>query len=170
VNSSRAPSRVTILVAGSILERTDPENRRGFGLASPQKRTNASAELGKGKWLDEIVVRTGIETRYAVLHRVSGREKQHLGRNGLASQSTQDFQSVTARQHHVEEDQIERLAAGQEKAFFARASEKNVISFREQTVAQAGAHLRLSLQRPEVSYRSSFRYRLPACTNGLKCC
>src|SRR5262245_54800955 len=66
-------------------------------------RPHAREQLTKIEWLDEIIVRTEIETRHAIIETIASREHQHRSAIAVLPRAAQDFQSRPARQAEIEQ-------------------------------------------------------------------
>jgi hypothetical protein len=80
---------------------------RGAKLAgAPQQGTKPGKQFAEFEWLRQIVVRAMVQPCDAVLHSVARR--QHQDRHALAgfSQLAANFETVAARNHHVEDHKI----------------------------------------------------------------
>ena len=71
-----------------------------------------SKQLRTAEWLGDVVVGADLEPDDAVDLVALGREDDHRGRHALASQDAEDLDAAHARQHHIEQDEVEPLVAG----------------------------------------------------------
>ncbi len=80
----------------------------------PQQRTGAGHQLANAERLGKVIVGAAFETEHLVAFFAPGGEHQdrHILVRALAAHGAADGNAVDARQHQVEDDQIERLRSG----------------------------------------------------------
>ena len=62
-------------------------------------------QFGKGERLNEVVVRSRLQSAYAILDAMAGRQHDHRRLLALP-QRGQQAEAINARQHGVEDDQV----------------------------------------------------------------
>src|SRR5262245_50317919 len=113
--------------------------------AAAQERTDPRQELGKGKRLDEIVVRAEIETLDAVVDGVLRRQDQHGRLKPALAKCGKNLQAAPPRQHEVEHHEIEGLMVGEEESFLARGRHVHFVAFGLEPFAKSLGNLSLVL-------------------------
>ena len=88
-------------------------------MIAPQQSADARAQLGKGKRLYQVIVGAGIQSQHPVLDRIFCCEQQNRCLVAMLPQRIQNFDAVAARQHHIQQDQIEAARAGMKEPFLA---------------------------------------------------
>src|SRR4051794_24908234 len=71
-----------------------------------EQRPDACEQLGKGKWLDEIIVSAPVQSQYPVLNRVLRCEDEHRRLNAALAQGSENIDAVALRQHEIEQHEI----------------------------------------------------------------
>ena len=77
-----------------------------LGLTAPCQHLDARQQFGKGKGFDQIVVATGPQALYPVVHFTQGAEDDDRRLMGCAAQGFENRQAVQSRQHAVENDDL----------------------------------------------------------------
>src|SRR5262249_25503750 len=67
--------------------------------ATAQQRSNASQELGKSEWLDEIVICAAVQACDAILQGIAGRQQKYWSVNSMLADAGQDLKSIAAGKH-----------------------------------------------------------------------
>ncbi len=84
--------------------------RRWFGrrtaAAAAKKRMDARHQFAHTERFDHIIIRPGIKSAQAVRFRRARRQQQNRKRGILAMQPAAEVQSVSGRQHDIEQNQI----------------------------------------------------------------
>ena len=91
-----------------------------FLFASAKQHANTGKQLGECEWLDEVIVRADIEASDAVFNSIAGGQKQYRGTYTLLSQRRQNIKAIPAREHYVQNDEIEWMAPQQVESILAR--------------------------------------------------
>ena len=86
-----------------------------FSLGTAQQGADAGREFVKVEWLDDIIVRPGIQTLHTVLDGVLGGQHQY-GQAALKSQASANLQPIHSRQHPVQDDQVRVMVMRQVQA------------------------------------------------------
>ena len=112
-----SPSTVTSRRATSISHLAEREllaALRLVGLAplAAQDGLDPRQQLGAAERLGDVVVGADLEADDAVDLVALGRQDDHRRRHALAAQDAEHLDAAHAGQHHVEEDEVEPLAAG----------------------------------------------------------
>ena len=105
-------------------------------------RATSSARL---KGLSEVVVRTAVESRHAVLQRIAGGQDQHGRLQAPRANGTKNFQAIAARKAEVEEDGVERFGIHPKERGFACPLDDNFVFLRLEPLAQGVGDLLLVL-------------------------
>src|SRR6266550_1762833 len=100
----RAPHPLAIEIDLEIRNAKSLRQRRA---AAPGKRSNSRDQLAEREGLGEIVVSANFQTGHAVVHRVARGEHQYGCRDLTLSQLAAEIESAAARQHDVENDDVE---------------------------------------------------------------
>jgi hypothetical protein len=96
---------------------------------APQQCADAGEELRQCKRLDEIIVSTQVEAEYSVLDSVSGGQDQDWRLDRAFAERLQDLEAVAAREHEVQQHQIEALGVRPKKAVLARRRQDDFVVF-----------------------------------------
>ena len=73
---------------------------------APGKGINTCPQLGKGKWLDEVVVATGIKSFHPVTDTIHGRQKDDGRINTGGAQAPDNTEPVKTGQTPIRKQQI----------------------------------------------------------------
>ncbi len=73
-----------------------------------EQRSHSCQQLGKGERLYQIVVRAQFEAPYALVHGIASRQEKHKGALTLLAQASENLPTIQTREHHIENDEIER--------------------------------------------------------------
>ena len=65
------------------------------------KGPHASKQFRESERLDQIVVRTGVETAYAIFDRSFGRQNEHRHSVTASTELTEGLQTALPRQHEI---------------------------------------------------------------------
>ena len=94
--------------------------------------TSLSEELRQRKWLDQIIVGAEIQTKNAIVDTVPGRKDQHRRFDVTLPECVQDFEPAPARQHQIENNEVEQLSVGAKEPVFAGMCHDHVVVLRLQ--------------------------------------
>ena len=137
------PPRVTLRLTKST-SRSPTPNRERFGRsAAAEQRADPGQHLGERKRLDEIVVGAAVEAGHAILQRVAGGQHEHRRFDTLASKRRQHLQAVAARQHHVEQDDVEPFRIETEEGALAGVFDDDVVAVAFEAFLEGACHLLL---------------------------
>jgi hypothetical protein len=123
---------------------TQLEFRRRFAVSlhASQQRPHAGQQFLGAEWLDQVIVRAGIQTGHAVFHLAFGGEHEHRHGIGQPAQFRADFVAVELRHHDVEQDQVRLLFEGAFQAALAIRRRQRAIALRFEHVFEGRAHRR----------------------------
>jgi hypothetical protein len=80
-------------------------------LPATQYGADASKDLARARRLGHVIVRTEFERDHAIDFPGERREHDHCGRVCTVRQRAEDGQSVLARHHHIQDDQVARRSS-----------------------------------------------------------
>src|ERR1700730_294385 len=109
--------------------------------ATAQERTDSRQQLRERKGLDEIIVSAAVESMDAIIDGILRRKNQDGRLEPTLAQSDEDLETVAPRQHEVQNHKIERLVVHEEKPFFARAGDTDVIVLRLEPITKGLRYL-----------------------------
>ncbi len=75
-------------------------------LLAPQHGADAGEQLGGGKRLRQIIVRTRVKSLYSVLHRVAGGEHEDRHGDSFGADGVQHFNTAAPGHHPVKDDPV----------------------------------------------------------------
>src|SRR5262245_52399636 len=113
--------------------------------AAAEERADTGEQLRDRKRLDEVVVGSAVESPYAIVDGVLGRENQDRCLKATLTDGRQDLEPIPVGKHEIQNDAIERLVVDEEEAFLARGGDADVVVLRFQAVAQSLRDLLLVL-------------------------
>ena len=125
-----------IEVVGEI---ADLQGALAHALATAQHRLDARGQLGKSKGFQQVVIGAAAKALQAVIQRVAGSKHDH--RRAAArflAQALAQSKAVDSRQHDVQHQQIEMLAAGQLQTTETILSAVDGIALERQVIGQIG--------------------------------
>ena len=73
----RLPPPLDFASRGVELEAADGQHHGPLAHPAAGERAQPCVQLGEGKRLDQVIVGPAVQTRYAVLHRISRSQHQH---------------------------------------------------------------------------------------------
>ena len=126
----------TLRVAGSSRKLADLEHRGPLGRCTPDERAQASEQLVERKGLREVVVGARVETRDPVFDGIARGEHQHGRPDFARAQLAADGEAVEARQHHVEDDHVERRCLRHPDSVLPTRGDVDRVSFLAQAAGQ----------------------------------
>jgi hypothetical protein len=100
--------------------------------AAAQQRASPGEEFGQRKWFDEVVVCSEIQPKHAIVDGVTGGQNQDGGLDMALPEGLQDFEAAAARQHQVEDDEVEEFGVGSEKSVLTGRRHEDVVMLRLQ--------------------------------------
>ena len=127
------------------IEIADRQARRLRRTAAADERANARNQLGKGEWLDEVVVGAAVEAGDAVLERVARGQYQNGRLQSAGTNRAQNLQAVPPGETEIEKHGIERFGVDPKERRFARAFHDHVVLFSLEPLAQSVGDLLLVL-------------------------
>src|SRR5437016_8570071 len=74
--------------------------------SASQYRAHAGEQFGKGKLLDEIIVRAQLESLHTVAHTVAGGKKKNRRASPIAAEFRDHFPAVLVWQHDIDDKKI----------------------------------------------------------------
>src|SRR5260370_26796197 len=104
--------------------------------APPQQGPNPSQQLGERKRLHKIIIGTAIQAEDAIFDRVPCGKHQDRCFETAFPERSQDFDTVTARKHSIQYDQVEGLCIDQEEAFLPCVRDRHFIPLCFQALLQ----------------------------------
>jgi len=104
---------------------------------------DAGEKFGEGKRFGEVVVGTGVETLYDIAESIAGGEHEDGDILFAAAKLASDFEAVYARQHDVEQNDVEWSCAGEEQRGIAVASNVYFVRFLAQALRKELRHVRI---------------------------
>src|SRR5262245_18072389 len=110
-----------------------------------QQRPDARQQLGECEWLGEVVVGALVEADNPVFDRVLRRKDQYRCLNAAFAQRGEDIDAIAARQHEIEQQEVEGCLICQEEAFFSGGRDRDFVMLRLQARAQRIRDLRFIL-------------------------
>ena len=108
---------------------------------SAQQRMDARQQLLEAERLDEVVVRTGFETRDAIAHLVARGQHEDGDLVAGGAQPTGHLETVHARQHHVEHHEMRQVLARLIERLFACFRLDDAITLISQAAPDDGSNL-----------------------------
>src|SRR5580700_5599512 len=75
--------------------------------SAAQQRSHPGKQFGKGERLYQIVVRPQLESSYPLVYSVASGQKKHERAPAFLAQASENLPTIEAREHHVENDEIE---------------------------------------------------------------
>jgi hypothetical protein len=114
----------------------DDKAQHVLDTTAPQERPDTREKFLEGEGFDQIVVGPLVETTDAVLHRVPRREDDYRRRQSSLTHGTQDLQAVSARQHEVENKQVEHLGRDEKETILPGARHGHIEALGLQPVLQ----------------------------------
>ena len=136
VSSTRAAAARDFSRHEIDLEIADAQAQRLGDPAAPQQRADPRQHLLERERLDQIVVGAAVEAGHAILERVARRQHQHRRLVAALAQRSENLQAVAARQHEIEQDDVERLGVQPEERAFAGVLDRDVVAFAVQPFPQ----------------------------------
>ena len=118
-------SRVAGLISRSPRERRTLARLRAFAVA-PEHGPHARQELGHAEGLGDVVLGAELEAHHLVHLRAARGEHRDRHFVALAAQCAEHLEAVQPREHHVEDDEIDRRVARLGEPFFAVVGEEHV--------------------------------------------
>src|SRR6185295_7418341 len=104
--------------------------------SAPQQRFQPRQQLDRLEWFAEIVIRAQLQAQDFVDYLATRRQHQNWRRDTSLPQIAAHIKTVFARQHDVEDDQVEVAFAGARQTRQAVGGRLNVIVFRVEQVRQ----------------------------------
>src|SRR4029453_17267916 len=104
-----------------------PSAQHLIGTPAAQECPHAREQLGERERLDQIVVGTGVESVNAILDGVARRQHQHWCLEAALSHRREDLKPVAAREHQVEDHQVEALRGYPEEAILPRRRQRDLV-------------------------------------------
>ena len=127
----------------------------GLAPVTAQDGLDARQQLGPAERLGDVVVGADLEPDDAVDLVALRRQDDHRGRHPLASQDAEDLDAAHARQHDVQQDEVEALAAGGLERRLAVGGGRHLVALSRQVEGQRLAQGRVVLDEEEAaSHRS----------------
>ncbi len=97
---------------------------------------HAGEKFWKGKRLDEIIIRTTVQSQHAVLDRVFGGQNHDRCLTSPLAERCQHLHPVSPWQHQVKDHHVEGLCLDREESFFARLCHHDGVVLGFQTFLQ----------------------------------
>jgi hypothetical protein len=121
------------MAGGVDLERADAKDGRPLTAAASNQRTDPGGELGEREWLDEIVVRTDVQSPDSVVDRDPCREHEDRRPATGRPEVGADVEAVTVGQADVQDDPVVVVLRRQPTAVLGRRRRIDGITLRPQS-------------------------------------
>ena len=109
-----------------------------------EDRLDPGQQLGAAERLGDVVVGTDLQPHDTVDLVALGRQDDHRRGHALAAEDAEDLDAAHAREHHVEQDEVESLVPGGIERGFAVGGRRYLVALARQV---EGERLR-SVDRP----------------------
>ena len=107
-----APATLTVRAARVEPDAAEFDDRASAGQVAPAQRPKPREQFGEGEGFDEVVVGAGLQAANPVGHGIPCRQDQDRGLHLHLAEIPTDGKAVSAWEHDVEHDEIERGRRG----------------------------------------------------------
>src|SRR3954447_24470429 len=99
---------MNIMRAKIKCEISDAQRHYGFFRVTAPQRAHTSDELAHCERLRQIIIRSKLQSSYAVIDSAAGGEQQHAGDEMLPAQPSQNLEPIDSGQANIKHDKVER--------------------------------------------------------------